>query len=460
MPGRALPLAALLILLLAACASRPRLTSTPVLYFALTDRFSDGDPGNDRDVDRAGPGAYHGGDLAGLRARLDYLAALGVDILWISPVVENVDRPVGGAGFPDWGYHGYWARDFDRIDPHLGGEADLRALVLAAHARGLRVLLDVVLNHPGYGSPYDVAEWTRSPPRGDCGADPLTSCLFGLPDFRTEEPRVADALIRAHLGWAARSGVDGFRCDTVVNVGLDVWARLAAAARAAHPGFLLVGEAWGAAPSASDAPAYLAVFDALFDFSFADPVLAYVTGGDAAELARYLTARGPGADRFVVFLDSHDTPGFRHRAGDRSDALLLGAVLEMTVPGIPLIYYGDEVGRAGGDWPANRSDMPWTPDEGADLGVLGRYRQLVAAHHRIGGPLTILHAEGPTIAYMRGHSALVAVNAGSSPATIDLPLATPHLADFLGWGATVTASATSTHIVLPARSAAILLRKE
>src|SRR5215218_3330706 len=114
-----------------------------ILYFVIVDRFADGDAGNNRNVNRNAKGTFHGGDLAGLRQQLDELADLGVTALWITPVVKNIESFVTGAGFPDWGYHGYWADDFYSLDPRFGSEAELKALVDDAHARGMKVLLDV-----------------------------------------------------------------------------------------------------------------------------------------------------------------------------------------------------------------------------------------------------------------------------------------------------------------------------
>ncbi len=438
----------------------PAAAPSPVVYFAMTDRFADGDTKNDRDVDRAAPGAYHGGDFAGLRARLDYLDDLGVDILWISPIVDNIDGPVHGAGFADWGYHGYWAADFTRIDEHLGGERALRALVDDAHRRGLRVILDVVLNHAGYDAPAAADEkQTRSPARGDCGRDPLTQCLYGLPDFRSEDPAVARTLIDGHIRWLERSGADGFRCDSALHVELDVWRSFAERARAARPGAWLAGEVWGAAPGAGaqeDRPGddvYLNVFDAIFDFAFADRALAFATGAeDAAALARHLEARG-AADRYLVSLNTHDTTGFLHRAGGDTSALLVGAALQLTVPGIPLIYYGDETARPGGDWPLNRGDMIFPPDPSADTAVHARYRALIRARRdaRLTGPYRTLVTDGRIIAFARGDT-FVVVNGGASTGVVTLP--GPPRRDLLG--AAVTAPAPDGFdVTLPARAAAI-----
>jgi pullulanase/glycogen debranching enzyme len=148
-----------LISLLSSCASAPpRKPSAPVarlaapvvvapqrdwadavIYFAITDRFADGDPTNDVGVDRAAKGTFHGGDVKGLIEQLDGIAALGATAIWITPVVKNIDGFVSGAGFPDWAYHGYWADDFTRLDPRFGTEEDLKTLVAECHRRGIKV---------------------------------------------------------------------------------------------------------------------------------------------------------------------------------------------------------------------------------------------------------------------------------------------------------------------------------
>ncbi len=113
---------------------RHREWADAVIYFVIVDRFADGDPATNVEVDPAQAGYFHGGDLLGLTQKLDEIADLGVTALWITPVVKNIDGFVTGAGFPDCGYHGYWADDFSRLDRRFGTEAELEALVAACHA--------------------------------------------------------------------------------------------------------------------------------------------------------------------------------------------------------------------------------------------------------------------------------------------------------------------------------------
>ena len=150
----------------AGAAPTPFRWKNATVYFVMTDRFEDGDPANDGSFGREPDGAeeigtWHGGDLAGVASRLDYIQELGATALWISPVVEQVHGWVaGGLGeFKHWGYHGYWALDFTRIDPSFGTTTELQALVDAAHERGIRVLADVVMNHPGYATGADLRSY-------------------------------------------------------------------------------------------------------------------------------------------------------------------------------------------------------------------------------------------------------------------------------------------------------------
>jgi alpha-amylase len=212
--------------------------SDAVLYFVILDRYADGSGANNTHVDRMNPGGFHGGDLAGLTAQLDEIADLGATAIWITPVARQIDYcppaqpPTGvtvpGGWFEHCAFHGYWADDYQSIDPRFGTEAELKALVEAAHARGIKVLLDVVYNHVGYDSRYlkDPAKagWFRTRPV-DCAEDALTCQVGGLPDFRTELPAVQDYLLDAQLGLAQRTGLDGFRLDTVKHVEHAFWQR-------------------------------------------------------------------------------------------------------------------------------------------------------------------------------------------------------------------------------------------
>ncbi|NRF32326.1 alpha-amylase [Vibrio coralliilyticus] len=134
------------------------------IYFAMVDRFNNGDTSNDHSYgrkkdDKQEIGTFHGGDLKGLTEKLDYIQSLGTDVIWLSPIVEQVHGFVGGGekgSFPFYSYHGYWTRDFTKIDQNFGNEEDLKQLVTQAHKRGMRIFLDAVVNHSGYSTLADL----------------------------------------------------------------------------------------------------------------------------------------------------------------------------------------------------------------------------------------------------------------------------------------------------------------
>jgi alpha-amylase len=414
-----------------------------VLYFVVLDRFADGDPSNNAGVDRSAKGTFHGGDLAGLTARIDEIAGLGVTALWITPVVRNIPGFVTGAGFPDWGYHGYWADDFRSLDPRFGTEEQLRALVDACHRRGIRVLLDVVYNHAGYDSRYltdpETRGWFRTEALGTCGADDLTSCVSGLPDFRTEREDVADYLMDAHLSLARRVGLDGFRLDTVKHVDHPFWQEHRRRTRSEiSPGFFLVGEVWGGDAASLDPWFAGDEMDAGFDFSFQGSTLGWVQGrGRTVAYDRYLKSRETVRPGYLLahFLSSHDVPGALHQLEGNTGRFLLAAILKFTSAGLPTIYYGEEVARLGGDWPDNRSDMPWgdrkiEPGAGdsRDETLREAYRKLIGirrAHPALSrGSHLSVSSEGDLLVFGRvldgAATVYVAVNRGDAPRTASI----------------------------------------
>jgi glycosidase len=185
-----------------------------VIYQILVDRFANGDPSNDYNVVRYDPAKYHGGDWKGIEDKLDYIKALGVTTLWISPVVKNVESDAGIDG-----YHGYWAQDLTKVNPHFGDLAALRSMVDAAHAKGLKVILDIVTNHLGQLFFYDI-NGNGQPDEAVWGGGDLIGGRPGTPiqhiteyDPEYEEPVV---MARTSLGEAGPANIIFFR-DAATN---------------------------------------------------------------------------------------------------------------------------------------------------------------------------------------------------------------------------------------------------
>lgn len=266
------------------------------VYFVITDRFFDGNPANNNSYGRQPDGelevaSFQGGDLAGLTKKLEegFFDALGVSAIWITAPYEQVRGWVAGAGIKHYGYHGYFALDFTRLDQNMGTDDELRTFVDTAHAQGIRVIFDVVMNHPGYATVADLdafgvdvllegweaatpanlydfidfedadfgawwgPKWIRAELGGGYpgpGSNDLTKNLDFLPDFRTESTEtdiglppffankpdtraverpghtVRDYLVEWLTTWVQEYGIDGFRCDTAKHVELASWKAL------------------------------------------------------------------------------------------------------------------------------------------------------------------------------------------------------------------------------------------
>lgn len=270
-------------------------------YFVMPDRFANGDPRNDRggsaETDRlktgfdpADKGFYHGGDLAGLRSKLDYIKGMGATAIWMTPMFAN--RWVQGSGADaSAAYHGYWTTDFTRIDPHFGTTQEMRAVITDAHRLGIKVFFDIVANHTAdvldyaegrhdylstathpyldrHGNPVDIKAVAGTPRFPDL--DPATSFPYtpifptpadataktpawlndpavyhnrgnsifsgesdeygdfaGLDDLMTEDPRVVEGMKRIFTTWIDTLGIDGYRVDTVKHVNMEFWQALA-----------------------------------------------------------------------------------------------------------------------------------------------------------------------------------------------------------------------------------------
>ena len=329
-----------------------------VIAFVMVDRFADG-AANLGDVVPGAPRRFQGGDLAGLRARLGYLHELGFSHVWITPLHLQVQGLVGTGAEATAAYHGYWPTQLDAVDPHFGTVQDVQALVDDAGALGMGIVLDVVTNHLGYGA-ADLHQLTRHP----CGDDERTRCLFGLPDFKTEDPAVAAFVVDKTLWWLQQAPFAGFRYDAFPHGEPSVFQSVQARARQKNPAFFGVAERWGAAAGDAVVDDDIATLrcDAALDFG--------LKGLTADFLSRRMKTRAfvhhlVNRDRLaaqrapmVTFLDNHDVESWVHAVGPARAPL--GAALLLSTRGIPALSWGTEVGREGGAGdPDNRTFMPW-----------------------------------------------------------------------------------------------------
>ena len=218
-----------------------------VIYFMVTDRFFDGNESNNtasgaKTYGKDNAGLYHGGDFAGITQKLDYLEDLGINTIWITPIVENIPgvtvTDTGKEDVPyNAAYHGYWASDFTKLNPTLGTEEEFQTLIDQAHSRGIRIMVDIVVNHAGYDTEF--GNMIRSGDDVVSGSDQKDS-LSNLPDFRTEDPAVSAQLVEWQTQWVKDFGIDYFRVDTVKHVENDTWAELKNALTKTDPNFKMI----------------------------------------------------------------------------------------------------------------------------------------------------------------------------------------------------------------------------
>jgi glycosidase len=450
------------------------ISSDDIIYLVMPDRFAAGGPGRGAtrpgdavDV-RAVPRARHGGDLQGMIDRLPYLQDLGVTALWLTPVYQN------GAGES---YHGYWVADHYAVDRHLGDLNGYRRLVKAAHAAGIKVIQDQVLNHtaadhPWVAHPPTSAWWHGTPgehPNSDGGqlaalADPHASraatrkVLDGwfansLPDLRQEDdPQLRRYLIQNSLWWVAETGVDCIRLDAYPYVPRAFWRGWQRALRAEFPKVTAVGEVWHKSPHVV---AYFqggrAGFDgidtglpALFDFPLA-LTLRDVLGKDK-EMSR--VPQVLEQDRLytdpsmlVTFAGNHDLPRLAEVLKQDVARIKLAHTIVLTCRGVPQLYYGDEIGMAGGKDPDNRQDFPGGfagdrhsafDEEGRtarEAGLIGHWRAWVKVRKGSEalrrGDLVTLFADKEVWVFLRStpkERVLVAVSKALGPRTVRLPV--------------------------------------
>ncbi|KQY80258.1 glycoside hydrolase family 13 protein [Pelomonas sp. Root1444] len=469
-----------------------------VYYYVFPERFRNGDTANDprpgggrpqdryqdRDVERhatwnekpfkpnTGDGSdalfnndFFGGDLQGLTTKLDYIKGLGANALYLTPVFRAPSN------------HKYDAADYKQIDPAFGTNADFERLCTEAAKRGIRVIPDTSLNHVGADSPYfnrfnnfpaggafdggrinpasPYASWFKFKPeekeadkqyQGWAGVADLPEIDKSSPSFRAYAYRDSDSVTNY---WLDR-GAAGWRMDVAPWVPDDFWREWRQAVKARKPDALTVAETW------FDASKYFLgdMFDSTMNYIFRNAVLDYAAGKSGQQMAANLEllreAYPPQAFHALMnLLSTHDQPRALHHFGEDRDLALakqrlrLAVFFQMTYPGAPTIYYGDEVGLGGGDDPYNRAPYPWADQGGRpDEALLADFKRLTQLRHDLPvlrrGTLTApVHVDDHVVVLARQHGktwALTATNNSSVAKTVSirLPFAATTLKDVLG----------------------------
>jgi cyclomaltodextrinase len=430
---------------------------------------------------------YKGGDLLGVVEKLDYLQDLGVTALYFNPIFQSGSN------------HRYHTHDYYRVDPMLGGNRALRELLDACHARGMRVVLDGVFNHAsrGFFQFHDILEngphsayldWFHVytfplNAYGNDGAPGYAAWwqLPALPKFNTNTQAVREFLWGVATHWL-EFGIDGWRLDVPNEIADDAfWQEFRRRCRAVNPECYIVGEIW------DDAERWLQgdQFDAVMNYPFTRAAfgltaattlnqreisrcgLQYIAPLDPPAFARevevLLTRYRPEVTAAQLnLLGSHDTPRALTIAGGDESALRLALLLLFSFPGAPCLYYGDELGLAGGHDPGCRQGMPWNAPEGWNTALqdfVRRLAQLRLAHPALRrGSFRTLYADAELYVFARElkderlvGALNLAPHAVSSRA-LPLELRAARAEPLLGAGRLEATGTAAAHLHLGARS--------
>jgi glycosidase len=421
-----------------------------IFYEIFPERFANGDPDNDPPGVKPWDGIptrtnFFGGDLQGIINKLDYLEALGINALYLTPIFAANTN------------HKYDTVDYYRIDPHFGDLETFRRLLREAHRRGMRIVLDAVFNHVGEGfwAFQDVIERGENSPYVNWFyIEDLPVIKEPTPNYATYENadylvklNIHNPQVRRHLYDVARhwtrEGIDGWRLDVPYLMNHRFWKGFRRVVKESNPELYIVAEIWQQATDwlqgdECDGAMNYRLRDLILDF-FCEKLDAPTFDRELAALR----AEHPGETAYTMLnlLGSHDTPRFLTLCQGDRERFRLAVTFLFTYVGVPMIYYGDEVGMMGDNDPDCRRPMVWDP-VAQDRELLAWHRQLIRirkAHPALRrGRVQTVHAAGDIYAFERQHGTdyvLVMLNRAATAQTVRLPdvywKGTPSLRDEL-----------------------------
>ncbi len=386
-------------------AERKSFTPADTVYLLMPDRFARGKSADASDgdtiesINRSDPFGRHGGNLRGIVDHLDYLDRLGVTALWLSPV--QLDNQATAS------YHGYSCADLYRIDPRFGTNDSYRELVEQAHRKGLKIIMDVVLNHCGTAHwwmedlPFktwihtrekDITSTYRLVSINDpnVAPDDLRRTIDGwfdtdMPDIGLENPFTLRYFTQAYIWWMEWAGLDGLRVDTFPYNDKYAASRWVRSILDEYPNLNIVAECWHSSPAIvsywdggkMNPDGYCSYLPCIMDFPLQEAIdKALADNRDAWDAGMNLLYEAVAHDflfsdpgGMLIFLDNHDMDRFADTVGGDPDKIKIGLTLLATLRGIPQLYYGTEFGMRSADLSSgdggNRADFPggWEGDE-------------------------------------------------------------------------------------------------
>lgn len=361
-----------------------------VVYQIFPERFARGNKRDARDYDDwyTTPmvrDAKLGGSLRGITENIDHIKELGADVIYMTPIFQAPSN------------HKYDTEDYKKIDPAFGTEEDFKNLVDAAHARGMKVILDGVFNHTGTKFlPFkDIMEKGKESKYWDwyyIKDFPLVMNMkekpnfhsfayyYGMPKLNTANPEVRDYIFSVVDYWMNNFGVDGWRLDVADEVSHDFWKAFRKQVRKNNKEAIIIGEVWY-----ESTPWLLGdEYDSVMNYLFRNPVRDWIAE-EKISVSQFANEMGAIRGRYHTraqevlwnLIDSHDAPRFLQFAKGDKHKLKLAALLQMTMTGMPMVYYGDEYGMTGGDDPDCRRGMVWDEDK-QDKDLFEYYKRIIS----------------------------------------------------------------------------------
>ncbi|NID10170.1 glycoside hydrolase family 13 protein [Fibrivirga algicola] len=497
-------------------AQRQGYTPADVMYLITPDRFANGDPANDNvpgmpdPASRTGRDTRHGGDIQGIIDNLDYINDMGFTALWINPLIENK--------MPQASYHGYASTDFYKVDPRFGTNEDYRTLSKAAQKKGIKLVIDMIMNHCGSGhwwmADLPTDDWLNYQDKPqitnhsrETNQDPHASeydkKLFAdgwfvpsMPDMNQRNPLLAQYLIQNTIWWIEYADLHGIRMDTYPYPDKAFMAEWSRRVMQEYPNFSMVGEEWSMNPAIiafwqkgkQNRNGYVSYMPNMFDFPQQNALVSALNEDDKVynqglmklyqTLALDFLYENP--TNLVVFPDNHDMSRFYTQINEKFDRWKMGMIQLLTTRGIPQFFYGTEIlmtnpksdrhdeirGEMPGGWPDHTASA-FTGKGLTDrqleaqqfLKQLLQWRRRTPVLHT--GKLTHFAASNGVYVYFR-HNALqkimVVMNKNSESKTLN----TAHYAELLSGHKTARNIQTdqtqplTQPLVIPAMSAVIL----
>jgi len=407
--------------------------SNTILYFILTDRFFDGNSENNFNIDKTKEKTYHGGDLAGIIQKIDYLKNLGINAIWISPIYDNRDNEFFGA----WAYHGYWVKDFENIEEHFGSINELKKLSDELHKNNIKLILDIVLNHTEWDAPLtqnkdffhnkgDIKNWNNQ-------EELETHNLTGLPDLNQENEEVYNYLLNNTKYWIKTANCDGIRLDAVKHIPHNFWKRFLKDIKnyvknELHKNdFLIIGEVLNGDVNYLN-EYFKDGFDYLFDFPLYYTLVDVFKYNNSSMHALSIKFNQDiiYENEFGLspFLDNHDVARFFN---DDTDLFKCALGLIFFIRGFPTIYYGTEVPLSGFNETDSRKDMFF--NENSELYKFIALLALIRKNYEVfnNGQQIELYVDDDIYAFTRineSEEAIIIINKNSNNKNIQIPLLT------------------------------------